>query len=375
MPRKRSGFTLIELLVVIAIIAILIGLLLPAVQKVREAGYRAKCANNLKQLGLAALNYESAYGAYPPGTNIPAPEWMVGSNGHNPSNAVGNPITPGQSYSILEAILPYIEQGNLYNALTVAQGGNATIGFAGPSSISASFTLNATAALGNNSQYNICYTGPAGGTTPTNPNPPGSTVVPTFICPADTAPTQTTFTSFSHSTNGNYLMGATTYMACGGTSVFYPFNPPYPLSTGGMTQDGLFYTNSFVRITDVTDGTSNTIAFGEKLRHDAVFDQIYTGTSNLENISGWAWANEEGGEDYLGGFVQPINWTLPVGTTSDNNDTLHDQRVQTFGSQHTGNGAQFCFGDGSVRFIPATTPLNILQAAGTRAGNESLPQP
>ncbi len=101
--RRRSGFTLIELLVVIAIIATLIGLLLPAVQKIREAASRLKCSNNLKQIGLAVANYESTHKKYPPG------------------GVVGYPLAPppgnGSGFSTFAFILPELEQENLYRQI------------------------------------------------------------------------------------------------------------------------------------------------------------------------------------------------------------------------------------------------------------------
>src|SRR5437868_6691790 len=108
---RRSGFTLIELLVVIAIIAILIGLLLPAVQKVREAAARLQCQNNLKQLGLAAHNYHSSYNRLPPGYNGVTPNIHYLAPGWD--LYLGNPKWVG----VLVYLLPYVEQDNIYKQL------------------------------------------------------------------------------------------------------------------------------------------------------------------------------------------------------------------------------------------------------------------
>src|SRR5439155_6646231 len=114
--RPRSAFTLIELLVVIAIIAILIGLLVPAVQKVREAAARAQCKNNLKQVGLALHAYHGDFNVFPPGfvSTVTDPNWKM-----PPGNCNAFPPEAGPGWSFFALILPYLEQGNLYNTINL----------------------------------------------------------------------------------------------------------------------------------------------------------------------------------------------------------------------------------------------------------------
>ena len=221
MSTRRRGFTLIELLVVISIIAVLIGLLMPAVQKVRAAAARAKCQNNLKQLGLAALNYESAKQKLPPGVNlnVPAGKYIV-NNGTTPTNA---PVMPGTWASLFELLLPYIEQDNLYKQIdfTVNQYPNTQI--APPTTNALGFAA------------------------------PGQTIIRTLLCPADNAVEQVTNTG-AGKTN---LFGANTYGGVEGPDSHY---------LDVMDQKGIFFINSKTRITDIMDGTSNTLMFGERLR-------------------------------------------------------------------------------------------------------------
>src|SRR5262245_54323378 len=190
MLRGRSAFTLIELLVVIAIIAILVGLLLPAVQKVREAANRSKCANNLKQIGLACHNYESGHRRLPPG-NTDQPD---------PSIA-----------SALVLLLPYLEQANKYNQFD--------------------FSTNID-------------------TSPTNAAA-RTQDVPIFLCPSDPSTGQ-------RSDSGGPPYGRCNYYANLGINGNWRNANP---ATGGP-----FYNKSQVRITDITDGTSNTALFAEVKR-------------------------------------------------------------------------------------------------------------
>jgi prepilin-type N-terminal cleavage/methylation domain-containing protein len=198
--RRRAAFTLIELLVVIAIIAVLIGLLLPAVQKVREAAARAKCQNNLKQIGLALHNYADANGYFPPA--------FIGGPGTTPTNS---PAPPGWAWGTW--ILPYIEQSALYSQI------NPTA-----NAIPGNLTDPATTPLGL-----LCQTR-----------------INIYICPSDNAPLlndQRGFHAYS------------SYAAVGGSA---------GTSGNSLNQNGVMYQASKTRFDDITDGTSNTAVVGER---------------------------------------------------------------------------------------------------------------
>ncbi|QDV34803.1 DUF1559 domain-containing protein [Tautonia plasticadhaerens] len=200
----RRGFTLIELLVVIAIIGVLIALLLPAVQSAREAARRAQCTNNLKQLGLALHNYESASAGFPPG--------IVTTTSNLPDE-----FSTWVAWSPQSMLLPYLEQQPLYNAA--------------------------------NFNWACCWYGDEAYVT-------NSTVVFTriaaFLCPSD----------------GNAgVQNINSYYASLGTTI-HRYGPPNGDTTGPFTLYNSQSRSGRYGISDLKDGTSNTIAFGEGLVGD-----------------------------------------------------------------------------------------------------------
>jgi prepilin-type N-terminal cleavage/methylation domain-containing protein/prepilin-type processing-associated H-X9-DG protein len=376
-PVRRLAFTLIELLVVIAIIAVLIGILLSAIQKIREAANRMSCSNNLKQIALAALNYESSHGQLPPGG-------VVSPNSRNIAPAYSLPPPLAGPYTgVLPFLLPYVEQDAVYNQL-------APLTF--PGGVGAAKSLPADLF-----SFNTVSGGWAQNTPPFDLDAPGgcpsfgcnhtgipavaNTVIKTFVCPSDnaqdvtispvnggvidglfigslpfpftagnaTVPANTSifwYDSVWDWPNFGHELGAANYVGNAGF-----FGPDMTAGTNNPLGLGPYYQNSRTRISNITDGTSNTIAFGETLGGRAgrlrSFRLSWMGSGSLHSL-------------YASPAPANMGWW-------------------SFGSRHSGV-TNFALADGSVRAIlqgispcrsallPATTIQGV--SSGTYNGIE-----
>ena len=314
---RRAAFTLIELLVVIAIIGILIALLLPAVQKVRDAANRTKCSNNMRQMGIALHHYHDAYGNFPSGVN----DTQETPNG-SPAGS-GNHVGYHAWWSWMALLMPFYEQDNLYKRADDFARGN----------------------WSNRQPW-----GPPA-------NPALATSIPNLVCPADSRANLATHVSDDLGFDDDVAF--TDYLGVSG------------IQSGDWK--GLLWSNSRIRTGQVSDGLSNTIFVGERpVSADLDFGWWFAG-------AGYPVGQQNGtGDVVLGSHDHPYgSWLashyqcaseklgLQPGNLADNCDQSH------FWSLHSG-GANFLLGDGSVRFVTYNLDNATLQALSTRDGGEVI---
>jgi prepilin-type processing-associated H-X9-DG protein len=333
-------------LVVIAIIAVLIGLLLPAVQKVRSAAQRAQCQSNMKQIALACHNYESTYGYLPPTQHT----------------TVINGATLSSGATLQALILPYVEQANKYNL----------------------FDFN----------YNVNSDTPIDPSIPAKANANNAarlTDVPFYLCPSDPS-------------DANYFgAGRLNYFGSIGAQSNYRGSDPSKDGIFAIAYPANGKTMKGIPILQISDGTSNTAMFAETLRGTFIssatgsYDNttsmirsaVFTGneltdgrivpecnpgaynlvSSVIRYVGHQYYRNLP--QDFLYTHTLPINWNklgsqnYPCGTSGFN---VHHMPASSY---HTG-GANVCMGDGSVRFVSESINFDTWRAMGTRAGGESV---
>jgi prepilin-type N-terminal cleavage/methylation domain-containing protein/prepilin-type processing-associated H-X9-DG protein len=338
---RRSAFTLIELLVVIAIIAILIGLLLPAVQKVREAAARMKCSNSLKQLGLACHNYHDANNRLPPGGK--AYGWCATRN----ATYVPEPII--HNLNGMALLLPYIEQDNIYKLLNQngASGNyNTTSGM--PLAAPDAIVSGNAAASANLIPVLICASDGGRTTIPAGNSGAGSA----NYCPEGTA-------------SGTVTAAKTSYEFVSQANDYRYYNN---WAAGTLGSRYMFGQNSNTKLTDVTDGTSNTLMMGER---------------TLETFNGAFATGSYAYRSFLQVGIDPVgayNLTYPargLNIWNYNNNVNSNKRGTRASwyiasSLHTG-GVNFVYGDGSVRFLQESTSIPTLTYLCVMSDGQVIP--
>jgi prepilin-type N-terminal cleavage/methylation domain-containing protein/prepilin-type processing-associated H-X9-DG protein len=322
----RRAFTLVELLVVIAIIAVLIGLLLPAIQKIREAANRVSCQNNLKQIGLALLNYHDQNNQFPLGSE----------------NTPALPLT-GPRLTFMYLLYPFLEQDAAYNR----------------------FNRNA---LGTSFDSNNSFVPWCSSANSLNDDAVTGVVVPSLLCPSDGLGGKISV----HYTDSGQKVA--TFNNCNYLGFFGDKNYGgfFPSSGYPPNQPAVFRFNLKVRISDITDGASNTMAVGEYLTglpqdvapNDSrgvhwidlpTYSQLYTHSSPNSSSADLIFPGE-----YC--FDRP-SLNLPCAASDLYSMTAASR------SRHPG-GVNVVFADGSVHFIQQTINLGIWQGLGTINGGE-----
>lgn len=312
---SRHAFTLVELLVVIAIIAVLIGLLLPAVQKVREAAQRTRCINNLKQIALALHSYHNANQRFPPG---------MGRDEVIPRLRERYGPWSGGSTSCFFEVLPYVDE----------------------QAVNASVTGGREA------------------------------VVPAYVCPSDALPSPPVYAvapgQISGYPNGLYS-GLTSYGPNWGTQM-----PPWDVSIP-LRKDGVFHYNTKTAVTDITDGTAQTILVGEASDFEPNWSATFYPWLSNDSPMYIERAQWYVGPDCQLLALERINYKLPAEAAANPPDRLSIaryelsfKRLTAYGSQHPG-GCNLALCDGSVRFVSEALSLSSLTALCTKAGGEAIP--
>ncbi len=346
---SRTGFTLVELLVVIAIIGILIGMLLPAVQQVREAARRSACQNNVKQLVLACHNYESARQHFPHGLNH---TYDPNADPGSPQSARGAPMfdRPGSTSAVRFGwgtfLLPFLEQGNLYTQME-----SDTNGF-----VDDPFN---DALVGTNLMSEVPYT-----------------AVPVFICSSDNNPNgdfNSYYTNRSVVRRTDRLAGKSNYVANIGAVRFFgqSSDPDFSVLWGP------FGRNSKTKFSEIVDGSSNVILFGERssLSLPPVDDPaqavpyggVWAGRCNRGN------SFKDGGDDEVWNWSEGIGIMARMGVPAEFTNFSDageesaiergvngtEQAMSLISSFHPGGG-NVGVGDGSVRFVTDTLAYETL---------------